>query len=259
VATPSTPAGRAAWDLGRWFFLAEAGDGRFRLHPDDERHAAKVLRLSRGDPLVGLDGRGGVWPLSVASVERTGVALEPRGAELRLPRAGEPGSELPRVELAACVPQGARAEDLLDRLVQLGVDRVTWLFAERSQGDDRQRRPRTERWERVAREACKQARRAWLPEIRGPQEAAELLRAEPGGTTVLASPRAERKLVELVRDGATAGLRILVGPEGGWTAGEEARMVGLGAQPAAIGPLLLRVETAAEAAAAITLHAAWRP
>jgi 16S rRNA (uracil1498-N3)-methyltransferase len=249
----------------RWFFLEGAPEaGEARLEREDERHALRVLRLGAGDEIVGIDGRGGCWPLAVAEVRRDDLVLAQKGPAVRVPRPGEPGAAIPSVEVAVCAPKGPRAEELLDRLVQLGVDRVTWLVTKRSQGFDRERiEGRAARWTRVAKEACKQARRAWMPELRGPEEAAGLVRREKARIDVLLSPRAALGLSEALRriDGggaATGSIRLLVGPEGGWEESELGELRSLGVDEASLGPHVLRVETAAEAAAAVAVDTMWR-
>jgi 16S rRNA (uracil1498-N3)-methyltransferase len=243
----------------RWFLLAVAPDeGRPRLEREDERHAARVLRLAPGDEIVGADLRGGLWPLRIVQVGRDEVTLESVGPVQRVPRPGEPGAPLPSLEIAVCAPKGARAEEMLDRLVQLGVDRITWLVSERSQGFDRERvEGRLERWSRIAREACKQARRPWMPDLRGPDDAAELLKREKAALDIVLSPRARLGLSTVLR-GSRGPIRLLVGPEGGWTERESSELRTLGALEASLAPHVLRVETAAEAAAAVAVDTLWR-
>ena len=124
------------------------------------------------------------------------------------------------------------------------------------------RTERLERWERLAREQLKQCHRLWLPRFSGPVEPAALLTGNPAALDLILDPRAERKLSE-VAAGAPRGtrerpLRLWIGPEGGWTPAELAALSGAGAIPVGLTPSVLRIETAAEAAAAIVVHASWR-
>lgn len=244
----------------RRFFLARApSDGRAQLCDDEEHHASAVLRLAAGDRLIGLDGAGGAWPLAVHRRHAKGLDLEVAGEPERESRPGEPGALLPWIELAVALPRGAAAEEMLDRLTQLGAAALTPLLAERGQraapaSDSSRRR----RWLRIAREACKQSGRLWLPALNEAQESAELCRRSVGALVVL-DPLAAGGISEWVdRQAPTRGrwttalpLVVAVGPEGGFTPSEAADLAAAGAEAVRIGPHVLRIETAAEASLAI--------
>jgi len=249
---PAEPAG------GRSFFLAVRPDrGAPQLEPEDAAHARRVLRLGIGDALVGLDGEGGRWPLRVADVAGGAFEVEAAGQPQREPGPGEPGGRLPWIEVAVCLPREKRAEAMVDRLVQLGMAALTPLWAERSQGPLRPLgEGRVRRLRRIAREACKQADRAWMPVIHPTAAPADLLAERAGCPAALLDPDGPETLLEWAGtlDG-TAGtpgrpLLLLIGPEGGLTAAERAELVARGARPVALGPHVLRIETAAEAALA---------
>ena len=233
----------------RRFFLARApmisGGGRPELLPEDREHALRVLRIGEGDRLVGLDGRGGSWPLVVRSVGRDRLELEAAGPGKVDPAPGEEGAALPWIEIAVPFPKGGRCEEMLDRLAQLGAASIAELACERS--GPRSTARASARAERVVREACKQCGRTWLPEIR------EEPSASPADRLLL-DPSAERSLASWIRPGRWTSahpLTVLVGPEGGFTEKERAAFVADGAVPVRLGPHTLRIETAAEAAMAI--------
>jgi len=246
----------------RRFFLARSprppSDGRAELIEEDARHAQRVLRLGVGDRLVGLDGRGGIWPAEVSAVarDRVEVLVGPGG---RIdPAPGAPGAALPWIEIAVAWPKPGKLEEMLDRLTQLGAAAIARLPSERAgphaQDPSGARRARLER---VLREACKQSGRSWLP----------VLADEPAGgeaELVLLDPDAGCTLpawIARVEHGWTAArpLRVLVGPEGGFTAAERAQWIARGAEPLALGPHVLRVETAAEAAMATIAACSFTP
>jgi len=122
-------------------------------------------------------------------------------------------------------------------------------------------RKRAERWRRIAHESCQQARRLGPPEINGPVPLGVALTLDtglryfldeqPGAPPLLAAipPPPERR--------ATEPLTLLTGPEGGWTDAERAAAIAAGWAPVSLGPLILRAETAAIAAAALLTHAWW--
>jgi len=248
---PVQPSAAASKD--RCLFLADgAGSGRPgarpELRPEDVEHALRVLRLEAGDGFVALDGRGSAWPARVVAVRRRELEFVLDGA---LERAPEPGSSPRTPELCVCVawPRPGPAEEMLDRLTQLGATRIVPLIAARSGPQVRERgAARRERLERILREALKQCGRRWLPTL------AEPVTVEAGRTLArgawLLDPRAEGRLIDLARE-PRASETVWIGPEGGWTAEELEFLIQAGALPCRLADAVLRVETAAEAALAV--------
>jgi len=242
------PGGGPVDKRARRFFLARTpAEGRPDLAPGDTEHALRVLRLSRGDRLIGLDGRGGAWPLVVRSAGRGRLELDPDGPVRIDPPPGSPGAALPWIEIALPWPKGNHLEEMLDRLTQLGAASIAELACERGGARGALDGARRARAERVLREACKQSGRTWLPELRSAPSAV-------AGTRLLLDPSTESSLVDRMRSEERSAERtwtVLVGPEGGFTDGERAAFVAEGAIPVSLGPHVLRLETAAEAAMAI--------
>ena len=193
------------------------------LSDDDRHHLERVLRLVRGDVVTVADGAGSWRPC------RFGPVLEPDG-----PVVVEP-APAPAVTVAFAVVKGDRPEWTVQKLTELGVDRLVPVHSARSvvRWDGPRGERHLARLRRVAREAAMQSRRARLPEVESVTSFAEVagrpgaLLAEPGGRAL-----------------ATGDALVLVGPEGGWTAEE------LAAAPerVGLGPTVLRAETAAVAA-----------
>lgn len=242
----------------RRFLLAEPPErGRARLAPEDVPHALRVLRLVAGDRLTGLDGRGGAWPLRVRAVARDALELELDGEPRREPPPGAPGSSLPFLELVVALPRGERAEALATRVTELGAARLVPWIVERSVAAERELPPsRRRRLERAFAEATKQCGRLWLPELAEPLHG---LPASMDGESAFLSPHAGPSLLGWARAHAgrgTPSVRLFVGPEGGLTDREEQGLRALGAPGLLLAPHVLRIETAAEAAAAV-LVASW--
>lgn len=238
------------------------GGGPPELAEGELHHARNVLRLQTGDPVLGLDGVGGAWPLRVTAVGRQDLVLELDGEPRREPAPGTgPGTGTdtgtggggPRLEVALSLPKGGRAEESVDRLTQLGVDRVHALVCERTPPHARELSAgRRRRLERAAREACKQAIRLWVPEILGPTALADLWTAPPTPTAFL-DPQASRPLAAWLGElPDPREVRVVVGPEGGFTETELAGAAGAAA--CWLGPHVLRIETAAELAAGLVRH-----
>jgi len=243
----------------RTFFLAgEPLGGEARLRTSEARHAVRVVRLRPGDRIWGLDGAGRSWPLSVDAVERGVPKLGVAGDPILEPAPGEQGAPLPWIEAAVSLPRAGRAEDMFDRLVQLGLGALRPLVCARTQGGaSRLSAARRQRLRRTAEEACKQSRRAWLPPIHPACAPAELAGESHPAALALLDRGAPTKLIDWARDlgGAARATRerplvFVVGPEGGLTPEERSVLEGAGATALSIGPHVLRIETAAEAALA---------
>lgn len=194
----------------------------------DRHHLARVLRLRPGEPVVATDGRGR-WRL---------CRYRPGGLETDGPVVAE-AAPAPPCTVAFAPVKGDRPEWVVQKLTELGVDRIVPLAVERSvvrwQGE--RRRHAVERLRRVAVEASAQCRRVWLPEV---TDVATLDVLVAAGTPVaLAQPGGPP-----LAGGTTA---VAVGPEGGWSPAELAR----GLPTFGLGPTVLRAETAALAAAVL--------
>jgi 16S rRNA (uracil1498-N3)-methyltransferase len=196
------------------------------LDPGDRHHLERVLRLRPGEELGVGDGAG-AWRRC-----RFGPDIVPVGEIARVERPA------PLLTVCFALVKGERPEWVVQKLTEVGVDRIVPFVAARSvvRWDDTKAARQAERLRRVAREAAMQSRRAWLPEVGEVATFAEVS-ALPGAA------RAER-------EGRPPSLDhpvVLVGPEGGW-ADEEAA---LGLPEVALGPHVMRAETAAVAAGAL--------
>jgi 16S rRNA (uracil1498-N3)-methyltransferase len=224
----------------RFHLPAPPRDGRATLEGDEARHLARVLRAKPGDEVTVFDGAGHAWRARVATLARDSVGLEIVAA---LPAA--PAARV-AVTLAVALPKGDRQKWLAEKLAELGVERLLPLVTERgvAEATDAARA----RLERSVIEACKQCGRDRLMAVDPPRTVAEAVAgAAPGTRLLLADPRAAAPPVATA---TAASVLVLVGPEGGFTAEEEAAAVAAGAERIVLAPHVLRVETAAVAAAA---------
>jgi len=152
-----------------------------------------------------------------------------------------------------------RMEWAVEKATELGVERVIPMIARRSEKHLAQSaQNRVERWRRIAKEAAQQSRRSDVPVIEDPVllktaarregEALKLLLAEQERATTLRY--AVTEALENAGDEIPA-IRMAVGPEGGWTAEEEALFDAEGWKSVSLGPRILRAETAAMTAMAV--------
>lgn len=211
------------------------------LDRDEAKHALGVRRLGPGDSVTVFDGAGGIARAVLSGDRARDGGIVARVADSI--RAARPGTD---VVVGVAPPKGDRFPTLLDMLGQLGVRAVVPLAASRGVVDAKEiNRPRAER---ILLEACKQSRSAWVPELRPAASVEEFVRAARGeGRTVLVADAGGAG----VPAGLPGGIAIVVGPEGGLSAEERAAALAAGAATLGLGPGILRVETAAVAAASL--------
>ena len=213
------------------------------LSPDDVHHLARVLRLRAGEEVIVSDGAGH-W----ARTRWTGG--DSAGALTALDDGTGPGGDgsvqfepapSPELTVAFAPTKGERPEWVVQKLTELGIDRIVPLVSERTvvRWSGARATSAVERLRRVAREAGGQCRRVWLPEVSEVVPFSALGALGAPGDVVLA---------QLSGDRVRASHRVVaVGPEGGWSADE----LGSGLPTVGFGLSVLRAETAAVTAAAL--------
>jgi 16S rRNA (uracil1498-N3)-methyltransferase len=226
-----------------------AGD-RAVLDGPEGRHAATVKRLRPGETVQLADGRGGLLWAVVAAAGRDTVELTVTGRTQLDP-------PTPRVLVAQALVKGDRGELAVELATEAGVDGILpWRAArcvarweEGPRGDKA-----LARWRSTAREAAKQARRAWHPVVEEPVTTAALARRVTDVDMALVlHESATDRLTDLGAElsglsglsGAAAEVLLVVGPEGGVTDEEVAALTAAGARPVRLGPEVLRASTAA--------------
>lgn len=238
------------------FFDATAGGDEITLSGAEGRHAAVVRRLRAGERVDVGDGAGLIAECVVAErvvAGRSGAG--PGGRDgLRLTvkaRRRVPRPE-PSVTVIQAIPKGDRGELAVEEMTEVGVDRIVPWTASRSvpvwQGDRG-----VSRWRATAREAAKQSRRPWIPEVTAAASAAEAAGfAREAALAVMLEPGAARALASAAVP-ATGDLVLIVGPEGGITSQESAAFLAAGAMAYRLGPTVLRASTAGAVTAALLL------
>lgn len=245
----ATAAGARGAGPERAFARPLPGAGRVRLAADEAHHLVRARRVAVGDRVVLFDGAGTTVDGILRAVDREGAEVEVLGpAPARAPAR--------TVVVATAWPDGARADDLVAALAELGVAAVVPLRAARAQEDPAERvARRRERYHRLAVEAAKVSGAARLLEVEAPRRFDEVLAAAAapgGGATVVLDTAPGLPTLPAAVGGATV-VTVLVGPEGGFTDAEVAAAAAAGVARAGLGGLALRTETAAAAAAAILL------
>jgi 16S rRNA (uracil1498-N3)-methyltransferase len=225
------------------FLLDELPDGdEVALTGDEGRHAARVRRIGAGEAVLVGDGRGTLLRCTVQAVDADALSLcvETRTA---VPAAD------PRLVVVQALPKGDRAELAVELLTELGVDEIVPWAASRSvavwQGQRGERA--RQKWQRTAREAAKQSRRAWVPGVAAPASTADVA-ARLRHATPLVLHEAAAVPLSAVRLPDAGEIVVVVGPEGGIT---EQELTAFAATPVRLGAPVLRTSTAGAAALAV--------
>lgn len=237
------------------------------LSLEQAHHARHVLRLAEGTTVELFDDAGRVARGTLGYASATGGRGEAIATVSLLGPIAEPGAGTTGgLVVASAVPKGDRADWLVEKLSELGAAEWVPLITARSVvvpqagggGSNK-----VQRWRRLAVESAKQSRRPGVMRV-GEAVAVEALIRDggDGGERIVLSPDADApSLAELARHATPgAAVTLLVGPEGGWTDPELSTFSAAGVSRARLTvDTVLRIETAAVAAAAVWLCAAATP
>jgi 16S rRNA (uracil1498-N3)-methyltransferase len=235
----------------RW--IADDWDDRSAsLKGEQAAHLIRVLRAQTGMECDMVAGDR-VWRAVISGIS---------GDAVRFALVSEVEAEpaLP-VTLLLSVFKFDRMEWIIEKATELGAQRFIPITARRSEKHLVQAAPaRVERWRRVAREAAKQSRRSDVPVVEDVlllKPATRILAPQPGLSLLLAEQERTTTLYAAMQDALQQptmerpAVNLAVGPEGGWTAEEEALFGAEGWQPVSLGPRILRAETAGITAMAV--------
>lgn len=215
------------------------GPGEVQLVGAEAHHLAAVRRFRPGDRVILFNGDGNEYPAEVLVIEKRNVVLNILGAELADRELRDP------LVVAAALPKGDRADFLIEKLTELGVTRFVPLLTTRAVVQPKD--SVVQKFTRTVIEASKQCGRNVLMSIDMPRRWDEFVRLNdlPGSRFILHTSAATVRLAN------AKGATVAVGPEGGFTPEEVEIGKAAGWQVVSLGPRILRVETAATAAAAI--------
>jgi len=220
------------------------------LSGSEAHHARQVLRMKAGEKLVLFDGQGR---------EITAEIVDLSGDEIRLRKLHD--AETPplqcRIVLGQAIPKGKNMELIVQKAVEIGAAEIGPIISDRTivQVDSENAAQKQSKWQQIAIEAAKQCGQNWLPRVHTPRKLAELfaLASEQSfDLRLIGSLQPDAKplkkiLADYSREYEHRPLSVLmlIGPEGDFTPAELSLARRHGCQPITLGPIILRVETAA--------------
>jgi 16S rRNA (uracil1498-N3)-methyltransferase len=237
------------------------------LRGTEAHHARDVLRLQAGGRVVVFNGRGYEVTAEITKVTRGEVVVR-KMYEARVPL-------LPcRITLAQAIPKGKNMDLIVQKAVEIGAAEIAPLISERTivHLEAKEAGQKQAKWQQVAIEAAKQCGQNWLPTVQLPKTprdffagdvaAAVVATAEPFSRRLTQTPLQQLRLIGSLQSDAVhlktvladyerehharpASVLMCIGPEGDFTPAELNLARSNGCRPITLGPIILRVETAA--------------
>ena len=226
------------------------------LTGSEAHHARDVLPMKHGEKLVLFNGYGH---------EITAEIVDLGGDEIRLRKLHE--AKTPplrcRIVLGQAIPKGKNMELIVQKAVEIGAAEIAPIISDRTvvQVDSESVVQKRAKWQQVAIEAAKQCGQNWLPQVHTPRRPAEFFEAVAAGASPARGGFDLRLIGSLQPDAQhfkkiladywtehqqrPRSVLMLIGPEGDFTPAELALARCHGCQPITLGPIILRVETAA--------------
>ncbi len=220
-------------------------DNEVQLSSDATNHIVNVLRLKPGHPLVLFHGDDSEYSAElIVSEKRKAIAL----VDAKLSISVESSLS---IHLGQGVSRGDRMDLVMQKAVELGVTEITPLITERcgvKLSKERWEKKHSQ-WQKIITGACEQCGRNRIPILHPPAELAEWTSESTNQLRLTLHPRAEKSIRHL--QVPPKGVRLLIGPEGGFSDQEVYLTEETGFQTVQLGPRVLRTETAALAAISV--------
>lgn len=212
--------------------------------PDNIIRHIHVLRLNAGDSITLFNGTGNDFAATLQTIGK-------RHAECHIHAQRQPENESPlAITLVQAVSSGERMDFTLQKSVELGVRAIQPIISERCvvrlSGERADKR--VQRWQDIVIAACEQSGRSIVPTVLPIVSFSDYLRQMPPELHLMMSLRRATTLRDIAP--APQTLRLMIGPEGGWTPAEEQAALEAGVQTITLGKRVLRTETASLAALA---------
>jgi 16S rRNA (uracil1498-N3)-methyltransferase len=258
--------------MHRFFISPENwNSGALTLAGSEAHHARDVLRMKVGEKVVLFNGRGHEITAEIVDLGVDEIGLR------KLYEAETPPLQC-RIVLGQAIPKGKNMDLIVQKAVEIGAAEIAPIISDRTivQVDSESAAQKQSKWQQIAIEAAKQCGQNWLPYLHAPRKLSDFLSAVEAGVSSAESSAAHPTRLPLQKNNAPFDLRLigslqpgarhlkevlagystehqdrprsvlmLVGPEGDFTPAELALARRYGCEPITLGPIILRVETAA--------------
>lgn len=225
------------------------------MEGEDLKHLRQVLRLKPGDTIHVFDGSGIEYEANILSLEKYRAIAEIKAA---FQTETEPET---RVTLFQGLPKGEKMELIIQKGVELGVHRIIPVITSRTvvKLNKTDSKKKAERWSRISREAAKQCRRAYVPEVTEPITFNEaLIKSKPFSAALLLYENEGKKCLQerlkCYNINKIKDIALFVGPEGGFAHQEVEDCTNIGYDIVSLGKRILRVETATISVLSIIMY-----
>lgn len=212
------------------------------MSQEELHHLVRVRRIRKGETVELLNGRGDVLTCSVEDISA-------RDLQLKIENLARIGRTPLRRHLLVALPKGKTFPVLLQKAVELGVDEITPLLTANSEVGSSRAVGKLDRWEAVLTEAIKQSGNAWMPVLNQPVPLeSAVAKGESGALRICAALQPDaRPLMQVIRESCPdkGTVDVFVGPEGDFSPPEYAMLREAGCRFITLGPLVMKVETAA--------------
>lgn len=209
----------------------------FALSAEQSRYLASVMRRGVGDAVLLFNGVDGEWEAVLTEVGK-------RAVQVRAERQTRTQAAGPDLELVVALVKRARLETIVEKAAELGVRRLRLAVTARTNADH----TNVARLQAIAAEASEQTGRLDAPEVVAPARLDAMVdRWDPDRKLLFCDEAGEAPpILDALRDAGGGAWAVLIGPEGGFSPEERARIRSLPqARPASLGPRILRADTAA--------------
>lgn len=232
----------------------EPDQAQMAIEGEQARHAVRVRRMDPGERLVLMDGAGTKATATVAGSDKNGPNSSWR-LLVKIDSVEHQPPPEPTVHVICPAPKGDLLETMIDQLSQVGAASWRPLDTERSEREPR--RGKIDRLIRITHESAKQCGRPWFMDIYEGIPFVEAIRL-PNAVVADAGGLPAEEVVRAMPAEPRAGIHVLVGPEGGFSAAERSLAHGAGLAVVDLGPHVLRIGTAAVVGASAFVRAVTR-
>lgn len=220
--------------------------------PDAVAHHVQVLRLKVGDHLHLFNGEGGCYVASLLAIAKKSVDVEVKvflAEEVELPFS---------LTLAQALPEASKMDWIIEKAVELGAAGFQPLAAQRCvvRLNAERAEKKLAHWSAIIESASEQCGRNRIAHLAPVMDFGKWVGQQDMHKRIILTPRAEQSLADWAKHHPAQAITVMVGPEGGFSEAEEQSAVQHGAIALAMGPRVLRTETAGLTAIAL-LSAAW--